>query len=87
MVGKLFKKFQFKNRCLDRKMYMETRTYRQFDVHRDVYLDSLTYTVVLKVFSTTQTIQQNSSWGPAINEKQQSVYIVHTIVKIGESKY
>lgn len=53
----------------------------------DVYLDSLTYTVVLKVFSTTQTIQQNSSWGPATNEKQQSVYIVHTIVKLGESKY
>lgn len=68
-------------------VYIETRTYRQFHVHRDVYLDSLTYTVVLKVFSTTQTIQQNSSWGPAINEKQQSVYIVHTIVKIGESKY
>lgn len=68
-------------------VYIETRTYRQFDVHRDVYLDSLTYTVVLKVFSTTQTIQQNSSWGPATNEKQQSVYIVHTIVKLGESKY
>lgn len=63
--------------------------HRQKYVHRDVYLpvDSLTYTVVLKVFSTTQTIQQNSSWGPATNEKQQSVYIVHTIVKLGESKY
>lgn len=37
----------------------------------DIYSFCLTYTVVLQVFSTTQTVHQNSSGIPATDKKQQ----------------